>query len=1055
MSNYSWESNVHNVCGGCPHADDNARCLVSGLHHTNARVTFVFDYPSRGEAAARYPGVGRELNLLADIRGRAIQRVLHQLKQQGVDTYIEPDAYGVLFLTGYPKDKGDPYRTAFDTCKPYWRTRLSAMRNDYEYKHPEDKDVTHVLVTFGTKPAQFLLKSREKFARLVDQPHQVTIDGHDYTVVPALSLRALMAEPAKSVLMLETLYKAYSIAYDVERRVAFSPADLLSKYTLPTTDEELLKLTDEIIGYSGNPETIAAKDWAIAIDCETTSLVPHNTEDRVLMISVAWAEGKSTAIALDHPDRPYSYQVAYDCIKRILGSDKPKVFHNAKFEYRWLSLHPRYQFTMRNVSYDTLLGAHFLNEALQGEFDLGALTRRYAPSYGDYKSMIQTALKKQVRDAIVARAGHAQPDYAQSTQLSAFFPEADYIPASEDPATQAMLTPEDHRKLWDLELAYLKAFTAGDKSSVSKIRTRVTRILKAYSIPYPNTAKVRDYAAEIEDTNYGDVPYNVLAAYAAVDTDVTRQIFVAQHKAAHFETRKLPERPQGTRPQLVSVMSNLYVPSALALGRAEYHGTLIDQNLLDRYRTEIGDMKQLYLDKLQYLVADDTYNPNSSDETERILTDVFPLNDEDRQMNAAQDSMSIRKDWLADMEKKYAPIKDDSTANRNLYRFVAALRRYRAAAKAYDGFLNTIERLMTKHGRIHTSFSPNGTRTGRLASSSPNLQNIPKYMCSFAAYDGGDAQKGWNIKDLFIPDVGMAWWQLDISAAEIRVLCAYARDEELIKALCDGLDIHSFTAASVAGIPYDEFVARRDAGDAALDLQRTSIKRVVFGTLYGAGDTKIAEQIFGTLSTDELEAQRQVAFAASTRKAVFARFPKVGEYVNSTQNEAMTQGYVETLFGRRRRFPLSNADRTLMSKARREAVNFKVQSTASDLVISQLVEVSHNLGDIGATLQLTVHDSMCGSIDPRHVFELKDFFDKYIVERVAEKFPWLPVPFKYDADVGHSYGSTVKLEDIYATEQALRDSVRGGSDKAIASMTKTLAARQALYDKYSLQDYRQ
>lgn len=1054
MSNYFWESNAHTMCSGCPHEDERSKCLVRGLHHPDSRVTFVFDYPSRGEAAAMSPGVGREMHLLAEVRANAIAHVTKKLRAQGVDLFLPKDAYSQLFLTGYAKDKGDPYKDAFTTCRPYWAARLSSMRAAYEYEHANEKDVKHVIVTFGTKPAQTLLKTKDKFARLVDQPQEVVIEGKLYTVVPALSFRAFMAEPAKAALIEATLIKAYSIAYDVDRRTAFSPDDLLTKYHLPKTDEELRQLTDEILAYSGAPGKIKPGDWSIAVDCETTSLVPHDPDARLLMVSIAWGEGKSTAIALDHADRPYSREAAHKAISRILVSSKPKIFHNAKFDYRWLACHPHYAFHVNNISYDTLLGAHFLDEALQGEFGLDALTRRYLPQYGDYKSMIQEALKQQVRNNIVERAGHAKPDYSVSSQISPFFPNIDYSPAAEDAHVAATLVQEDHAALWQLELDYVRAFEAEDTKLYRKLRPRVTRILKAYSLPYPKTAKLRDYAAEVADTNYADVPYSVLAAYAAVDTDVTRQIFVAQHQAAHYETRDPKTRPTGTRKQLTSVMNNLYVPSALALGRAEFHGTKIDLDLLDKYKQEIGHMKETYLEKLQYLLADDSFNPNSGPDVERVFTEVFPLNDDDRHMNASDTGMSIRKDWLADMEKKYDPIRELSTLNQNIYLFVAALRRYRAATKAVDTFLLGIERLLTPRGRIHTSFSPNGTRTGRLSSSSPNLQNIPKYMCVFPAYSDAPACAGWNIKRLFVPDDGRAWWQLDISAAEIRVLCAYARDEELIKALCDGLDIHSFTAASVSGIPYDDFVARRNAGDAQLDHLRTGIKRVVFGTLYGAGDAKIAEQIYGTLSTDPAEAARQVAFASSTRKAVFARFPKVGEYVASTQSEAMTQGYVDTFFGRRRRFPLSEVDRTLLSKARREAVNFKVQSTASDLVISQLVEVSQHLGDLNATLQLTVHDSMCGSIDPAYVFELEDFFDHFIVDRVAEKFPWLPVPFKYDADVGTNYGETVGLSELYATEDALRSRIKPGDVKAAASMEKTIAKRAVVYNAYSLEDYR-
>lgn len=300
------------------------------------------------------------------------------------------------------------------------------------------------------------------------------------------------------------------------------------------------------------------------------------------------------------------------------------------------------------------------------------------------------------------------------------------------------------------------------------------------------------------------------------------------------------------------------------------------------------------------------------------------------------------------------------------------------------------------------------------SSSSPNMQNIPPFMCRIVRKNekGEEEVKhpGFNIKKLFIPsDDNHYIVNVDIKGAELRVYTAYSHDQKMIDALLGGLDIHSFTASKIYKLPYEVIEKDRHINK-DLKKKRDIAKRVVFGTFYGAGAYKISEQINSTKE----EAQRIIDL-------LFSEFPALKLYIDSTKERVRTTGFVQTHFGRFRRFKLAHVSREHMAESVREAVNFLIQSTASDLVLSQLCEISQHIGELGGKLLITVHDSMTFEIpktavnlETRNVNgkkklfdtkgDLHNFFDNWIVKRVADKYDWLPVPFLYDIEIGPSYG---------------------------------------------------
>jgi len=281
------------------------------------------------------------------------------------------------------------------------------------------------------------------------------------------------------------------------------------------------------------------------------------------------------------------------------------------------------------------------------------------------------------------------------------------------------------------------------------------------------------------------------------------------------------------------------------------------------------------------------------------------------------------------------------------------------------------------------------------------MQNWAKYIGRVTDTDSDTVlEPGYNLKRLLIPSrPGRVFFNMDYSGAEIRVFCAYTRDKNLIKALLEGLDVHSYITSLVAGVPYEEVQPPNGKRPAHLDKLRDKVKRVVFGTLYG-GSVHTMAAILG-IPTDE---------AQEIVDAIFGVLPSLPEYIDYTKAEVDRNGYVETFFGRRRHFRMAQQDRSQLHKCYREATNFKIQSTSSDLTFGQLLEIHRELPKIGGVILGTVHDSIFGEVEESALPHLHEFFTYWAEERVAAKFPWMPVPFAYDLEVGLNYGELKKLK---------------------------------------------
>jgi DNA polymerase-1 len=260
---------------------------------------------------------------------------------------------------------------------------------------------------------------------------------------------------------------------------------------------------------------------------------------------------------------------------------------------------------------------------------------------------------------------------------------------------------------------------------------------------------------------------------------------------------------------------------------------------------------------------------------------------------------------------------------------VADVLDYRRAAKLRATYCDGLEAVADENGRVHTSFNQTLTATGRLSSSDPNLQNIPQRT-----------EMGRELRRCFIPADGYLLVDADYSQIELRILAAVSGDENMKSAFERGEDIHTATAASVFGVPRDEVTPA----------MRSHAKAVNFGIVYGIGAFSLAADI----GVSRAEADEYI-------KNYLAAYPKVDQYLKETVERAKRDGYVTTVFGRRRYIPeLTAHNRNLRAFGERVAMNSPIQGAAADVIKIAMVRVADALAKSGldARLVLQVHDEL-------------------------------------------------------------------------------------------------
>jgi len=276
-----------------------------------------------------------------------------------------------------------------------------------------------------------------------------------------------------------------------------------------------------------------------------------------------------------------------------------------------------------------------------------------------------------------------------------------------------------------------------------------------------------------------------------------------------------------------------------------------------------------------------------------------------------------------------------------------------------------------KTGRVHTTFGQTTAVTGRLASSDPNLQNIPVRT-----------KEGRQVREAFVAESGKQIISADYSQIELRIMAHLSGDEGLLRAFHDGLDIHRATAAEVFGVTVDEVTPD----------QRRMAKVINFGLIYGMS-------AFGLASNLGIEPQAAKVYI----DRYFARYPKVKAYMDETRALAHRQGFVQTAFGRRLWLPDIQSSRAqVRAAAERAAINAPMQGTAADLIKKAMIAVQAWLETekLKSLLVLQVHDELVLEVPDEEVSRVKEKLPQ-LMQGVAT----LKVPLLAEVGVGESWES--------------------------------------------------
>ena len=445
-------------------------------------------------------------------------------------------------------------------------------------------------------------------------------------------------------------------------------------------------------------------------------------------------------------------------------------------------------------------------------------------------------------------------------------------------------------------------------------------------------------------TSYAAIPEEILTKYAGIDADMTYRLYFLLKERAQKEGR------------LYQVYEKITKPAVPVLARMELRGAPVSREKLAEMQTT-GQMILTSLEKeLVALSGVPDFNPRSPQQVTDVLyhklkLPVPPVKDQD------PDKESSNEEALKQLVK--------------LHPLPGKLLEYRKIHKLYSTYVEGLLDHIGPDDRVHTEYNLIGTVTGRLASSNPNLQNIPRSR----------DDDPLHVKDAFVAPPGWTLIQADYSQLELRVAAMLSKDEWLAEMFREGRDIHGFVASQIFGPHYTKE-------------QRVIAKFTVFGTLYNRSAWSVAEEHNTTVE----EAERLINTFLGQANALKAWRDEQVRLVKE-------RGWIESWYGRRRRFPIVTeaAYREIVS----QTYNFPVQSTASDTCLLALIKLDKLLDPNIAAPVLTVHDSIVVLAREDRVEETA-----HLMKSVMEDVPFrneVTFPFAVEIEAGPSWGSLKEI----------------------------------------------
>ncbi|MGA0776591.1 MAG: DNA polymerase I [Gemmobacter sp.] len=439
------------------------------------------------------------------------------------------------------------------------------------------------------------------------------------------------------------------------------------------------------------------------------------------------------------------------------------------------------------------------------------------------------------------------------------------------------------------------------------------------------------------------VPIADAAPYAAEDADITLRLWQAFAPRLH-------------RAQVTTVYQTLERPLVPVLAEMEMAGVLVDRAALSRMSGVFAQRMAALEDEIQTL-AGERFNVASPKQLGEILFDRMGLpGGEKGKTGAYATGADILEDLAAEGHELPARVLD-----------------WRQLAKLKSTYTDALQaHINPETGRVHTSYVIAGANTGRLASTDPNLQNIPVRT-----------DEGRRIREAFVAPPGRVLVSLDYSQIELRILAHVADIPALREAFREGKDIHAMTASEMFGVPIEGMdpMVRRQA------------KAINFGVIYGISGFGLARN----LRIPRDQAQRFI-------DTYFERFPGIRRYMDDTVATARAHGYVTTLFGRRIHTPEINAKGPTAGFARRAAINAPIQGAAADIIRRAMIRVPAAIAGLPARMLLQVHDELLFEVDEGEADTLIARV-REVMEGAADPVVRLDVPLVVDAGRGPNWAA--------------------------------------------------
>ncbi len=439
---------------------------------------------------------------------------------------------------------------------------------------------------------------------------------------------------------------------------------------------------------------------------------------------------------------------------------------------------------------------------------------------------------------------------------------------------------------------------------------------------------------------FDKVPLEEAVKYAAEDADITLRLWQLF-------------KPQLHQKQVTTVYETLERPLSPVLAQMERHGVKVDRDTLSRMSNAFAQ-KMAGLEAEIHELAGESFNVGSPAQVGEILFEKMALPGGKKGKTG---KYSTPADVLEDLATEHD--------------LPARILDWRQLSKLKSTYTDALQdHINPETGRVHTSYVQTGANTGRLASTDPNLQNIPVR-----------SEEGRRIREAFVAEEGKTLISLDYSQIELRILAHIADIDALKQAFHDGLDIHAMTASEMFDVPLDEMTPE----------VRRRAKAINFGVIYGISGFGLARN----LRIPRGEAQDFI-------NRYFERFPGIRAYMDDTKAFAKEHEYVQTLFGRKIHMPEINAKGPRSGFANRAAINAPIQGTAADIIRRAMIRMPEAIADLPAKMLLQVHDELIFEVENSAVEDTIAVARK-VMQGATEPVVKLNVPLIVDAGQGANW----------------------------------------------------